>query len=63
MTRRVLVLALPQAVQQAFEQDQWAELAKVWNPFAAQMNRGVLDLKQWKKVAAVVRKIDGERCK
>ena len=63
MTRRVIVLALPQAVQQAFEQDQWAELAQVWNPFAQQMNRGVLDLKQWKKVTAVVRKIDGERCK
>lgn len=64
MTRRCLVLALPQVIQQAIQPyDQFRELEKVWNPFAERLNQGVLDLKQWKRVVDVVNRIDGRKCK
>lgn len=61
MTRRALVLAVPQVALRQF--DQWDELQRAWNPFAEKLNNGVLDLKQWQKVVTVVMKIDGRRCK
>jgi hypothetical protein len=57
--RRALLLALPQLVAPA--PDQWDELRKVWNPFAEKMNRGVLDLKAWKRVVAAVEKIERKK--
>jgi hypothetical protein len=58
-----LILALPQLLAQGLQSDVWTELKDVWNPFAEKMNKGVLDLKQWKKVVREVDKIEGRNCK
>ena len=60
MTRRVLILAVPQTI--VGQADPFDELAKVWNPFAQKRNAGVLDLKLWKKVVAQVDRIEGRNC-
>ena len=62
MTRRTLILAIPQALSQGIS-DPWRDLAEVWNPFAEQINKGILDLKQWKKVLRAVDRIEGRTCK
>lgn len=61
MRRRELILAIPQAILR--QPDQWDELAQAWNPFAEHMNRGVLDVKLWRKVVAAVDHIEARKCK
>ena len=51
------------AQQMALQQDQWQDLARVWNPFAEKMNRGVFDLKLWQKVVKQVERIEGKGCR
>ena len=60
MLRRTLILALPQLLPMP---DPWKDLGEAWNPFAEQMNKGVLDVKLWKKVLRAIDRIEGRNCK
>ena len=61
MTRRAVILALPQA---AFKrQDDWTDLQKLWNPFAEKLNAGVVDLKQFEKVVRQMNRMAGKTCR
>lgn len=73
VSRRALLFALPaiaagqitqpQGIVQPQASDPWQELASAWNPFAEKLNKGVCDLKQWKKVVQAVERIEGRNCK
>jgi len=61
MMRRTLILAAPQAaLAQRLVDDQWDELARAWNPFAEKLNKGIVDVKLWRKVISVVNRIEGK---
>lgn len=62
MTRRTLILAIPQLLA-AQQDDPWKRLEDVWNPFALKMNKGIVDLAQWKKIVREVEKIQGATCR
>ncbi len=60
MTRRALILAVPQLVAQ---DDPWYEYALAHNAWAAKFNEGVLDVKRWRKVLRAIDRIEGRSCK
>lgn len=61
MMRRTLLLAIPQVL--LAQDGPWQQLAQVWNPFAEQLNKGVLDLKLWKHVLVAIDRVDGRHCR
>ncbi len=61
MTRRTLLIAPILLAQDAY--DPWGDLARVWNPFAAKLNAGVVDLAAWKKVIRQIERIQGAACR
>lgn len=61
MTRRALLLAVPQVVLR--QQDDWVDFQKLWNPFAEKLNAGVLDAKLLEKVVREINRIAGKTCR
>jgi len=59
MTRRKLILAVPQIMAD----DPWGEYAAAQNAFAEKFNEGILDLKRWRRVLNAIDRIEGKTCR